>query len=78
VTGIDDFITGQFLNDVVEKKILQWGRRASIIPEFKTTSAVVGEVQKENTNEILQNNDSIEFRINELYESINSIRQKLL
>ena len=59
-TGIDDFISAPFPNDVVKKKIVQWSRRASILPDFSNN---------------INNTDSIEFKINELYKSINDIRQ---
>ena len=59
-TGIDDFISAPFPNDVVKKKIVQWSRRASILPDFSNN---------------INNIDSIEFKINELYKSINDIRQ---
>lgn len=34
VSGIDDFITPPFPDDIIRKKIIQWSRRASILPLF--------------------------------------------
>lgn len=36
VTGIDDFIITPFPDNIIKKKIVQWSRRASIIPQFVT------------------------------------------
>ena len=46
LTGIDDFITTPFPDDTIQKKIVQWSRRASVQPNFERNTNIKSKVEQ--------------------------------
>ena len=45
ITGIDDFISAPFPDNIIQKKVLQWSRRASIVPVAQQSYSTRSNIQ---------------------------------